>query len=159
MHAARPDANSHFTIADEYTPEQQRKSNRGARFDQDPLQDGPVAAKRTNMDSTKRGGDLGAHFSTSGSPSASGKENSVPTQAKIGKVRNDLESHWGFGTPEPEPRGYKTAGDGMGGRAGARSWGIGDDSDPEYQADVVRRSARSRSGRTATQAQAGAGDY
>lgn len=44
----------------------------------------------------------------------------------------------------------------MGGRRdGARIWGIGDESDPEVDADV-RSTARSRSGRPATQAQAGA---
>lgn len=94
-----------------------------------------------------------------GSESPAGKENALPNPSKSGKVRSDLESHWGFGTPEPEKKIYKTAGDGMGGRRdGARSWGIGDESDPEVDADV-RSTARSRSGRTATQAQAGAADF
>lgn len=53
--------------------------------------------------------------------------------------------------PEAEKKVYKTAGDGMGGRGGVgRTWGFGDESDPEDMADY-RPSARSR------RAQAGGG--
>ncbi|KAI7636971.1 hypothetical protein KC343_g965, partial [Hortaea werneckii] len=137
VHASRPDSEPQFKIADEYTPDQKPKS------------------------SSRRADDFDAHYPMgSESPAAAaGKENSLPTtnpSKSAGKVRSDLESHWGFGTPEPEKKIYKTAGDGMGGRRdGARIWGIGDESDPEVDADV-RSTARSRSGRPATQAQAGA---
>ncbi|KAI7474818.1 hypothetical protein KC357_g5047 [Hortaea werneckii] len=138
VHASRPDSEPQFKIADEYTPDQKQKSSHNHR----------------------RGDEFDAHYTMgSESPAAGGKENALPNPSKSGKVRSDLEWHWGFGTPAPEKKIYKTAGDGMGGRRdGARSWGIGDESDPEVDADV-RSTARSRSGRTATQAQAGAADF
>ena len=124
----------------------------------------------------RRGDDFGAHYSMSDSPGQN--ENAPPSKRS---TRSDLEQNWQFEdaptekrmyktagdgmggrkggapswmVPEVEKKIYKTAGDGMGGRAtagGGRSWGIGDESDPEVDADV-RSSARSRR----AQAQAGA---
>ena len=124
----------------------------------------------------RRGDDFGAHYSMADTPAQN--ENVAPSKRS---TRSDMAQHWqfedaptekriyktagdGMGSrkggapawmaPEAEKKMYKTAGDGMGGRAtagGGRSWGIGDESDPEVDADV-RSSARSRR----TQAKAGA---
>ena len=117
------------------TPEAKPKSHmrqKGMGLYQDPLNNDPHAnateKMRRNMtaDNARRDDELSAHYKMGDSPApdVKGKENHLPNQSKVGKVRSDLESHWGFGTPEPEKKIYKTAGDGMGGRGGmARSWG------------------------------------
>ncbi|KAI5371063.1 Putative NTF2-like domain superfamily protein [Septoria linicola] len=68
---------------------------------------------------------------------------------------NDFEAHYSLTDESPAgpKKIYKTAGDGMGSRSGGRAWGIGDESDPEVDADV-RPSARSRGQRA--QARSGA---
>ncbi|KAM3415332.1 hypothetical protein BST61_g8861 [Cercospora zeina] len=67
---------------------------------------------------------------------------------------DDFEAHYSFADESPAPKKiYKTAGDGMGSRSGGRAWGIGDESDPEVDADV-RPTARSRGQRA--QARSGA---
>ncbi|KAF2209333.1 hypothetical protein CERZMDRAFT_107179 [Cercospora zeae-maydis SCOH1-5] len=67
---------------------------------------------------------------------------------------DDFQAHYSFADESPAPKKiYKTAGDGMGSRSGGRAWGIGDESDPEVDADV-RPSARSRGQRA--QARSGA---
>ena len=94
------------------------------------------------------------------------------------------EQYWGFSAPKVENKIYKTAGDGMGGRAGARDWmigepdkkiyktagdgmggrktttggrgwGIGDDSDPEVNDTDARYRGRGRGPQT----QAGARNH
>jgi hypothetical protein len=125
----------------------------------------------------RRGNDFGAHYSMADTPPQN--ENLPPSKRS---TRSDMAQHWKFEDAPVEKRMYKTAGDGMGGRkggnpiwmepeqdkkiyktagdgmggrnVGGRSWGIGDESDPEVDADV-RSSARSRR----TQAQAGASDF
>jgi hypothetical protein len=125
----------------------------------------------------RRGNDFGAHYSMADTPPQN--ENLPPSKRS---TRSDMAQHWQFEDAPVEKRMYKTAGDGMGGRkggnpiwmepeqdkkiyktagdgmggrnVGGRSWGIGDESDPEVDADV-RSSARSRR----TQAQAGASDF
>lgn len=96
----------------------------------------------TNVDNSRRGNDFDKHYQMA---DAAQYENVAP---KTGTSRSDMDQHWAFGTPKTDQKIYKTAGDGMGGKAGARSWGIGSESDPE-EADVPRRG---RGGRHETQA-------
>ncbi|CAK4032574.1 Hypothetical predicted protein [Lecanosticta acicola] len=127
VHAARKDADPHFELVDESPAPAKAKSfqrQKGMGLYQDPIMEDERASTRNPVKANngRRGDDFGAHYSMTDNSPAGGK--------KI----------------------YKTAGDGMGSRAGGRAWGIGDDSDPEVDADV-RPSARSRQ-----QAQAGADD-
>lgn len=103
----------------------------------------------TNVDSGRRGNDFDKHYQMTDTLQ---DENVAP---KKGTTRSDLDQHWAFGTPETQKKIYKTAGDGMGGRSGPRAWGIGDDSDPEVDANPPP--SRGRTGRP--QAQAGAADF
>lgn len=105
---------------------------------------------------SRRGDDFGAHYSMTDVQAQD--ENAKPNKRA---TRSDMAQHWQMEDPTPEKRIYKTAGDGMGGRkggnpawmapeqdkkiyktagdgmggrampGGGRSWGIGDDSDPE----------------------------
>ena len=139
-------------------------------------------AKAGNEDIVKantgrRGNDFGSQYTMADKPPQN--ENLPPSKRS---TRSDMEQHWqyedreilqqryktagdGMGgrkganpiwmEPEQDKKIYKTAGDGMGGRnVGGRSWGIGDESDPEVDADV-RPSTRNRR----FQAQAGASDF
>lgn len=119
MHHARPDADSHFAIADSSpAPDKLAKSLQREKG---------MALYRNDLFVTEQEQD--------------------PNTSNATKSRADTDSHWSHGTPELQNRKlYKTAGDGMGGRAtatGGRSWGFGDESDPEVDADV-RPSARTR---------------
>nr|POF12809.1 dihydrofolate reductase [Quercus suber] len=152
VHAARPNTVSQFELADKSpATDAYNKSKK--------------AATATNIDAARRD-DL--HFGTDYSPADGHSKQSTTT-------RGDLDQHWGFSTPTQDKKIYKTAGDGMGGRAGrnmfeetpptkerkiyktagdgmggrnnsSRLWGIGDESDPEVEANA-RSGARGRSGR------------
>jgi hypothetical protein len=101
VHAARPDAVTHFEMSD-----------------QSPA---PAPGQKANTQSA-----------------------AAPNKPR--NARSDMRSHWDFGGDggEEMPIGkiYKTAGNGMGGRLGARSWGIGDDSDPEVEDSKKTRGGR-----------------
>lgn len=105
----------------------------------------------TNVDNARRGQDFGAHYEIS-DRSPAGGDARQQHKANSNAQRSNLEAHWDFGTPVQEKKIYKTAGDGMGGRGG-RSWGLGDESDPEVEKDI-RATARAR---RAQQSQTGAG--
>ena len=151
VHAARKDADPNFQFTDESSPATakpkslQRQKGMGLYQDLIGEEDSNAQSTRasqnasTNVNNNRRGNDFGAHYSMTDSP-APNDENSAPNKRAN---RSDMDQHWGHETPPKEKQMYKTAGDGMGGRAGARLWGIGDDSDPEVQANV-RPSARSR---------------
>lgn len=113
---------------------------------------------------SRRGDDFGAHYSMTDSPAQS--ENVPPNKRG---TRSDMAQNWQMEDPQTEKRGYKTAGDGMGGRkggapawmapeqdqkiyrtagdgmggrnVGARSWGIGDESGKHinWQESIARR--------------------
>ncbi|KJX93531.1 hypothetical protein TI39_contig4297g00003 [Zymoseptoria brevis] len=127
----------------------------------------------TNTNNSRRGDDFGPHYSMSDNSPAGSKGAQAPNKRG---TRTDLSTNWGFDGQVDAPKKiyktagdgmgsrkvaeepttapkkiYKTAGDGMGSRSGGRAWGIGDESDPEIDADV-RPSARTRR----AQAQAGA---
>lgn len=127
VHAARKDADTHFKLTDESSPAPEKPLHRQKGMG---LYRDPLAA------------DDG--FT---------KENVEPRK---GAPRGDMDQHWAFGTPQMDKKIYKTAGDGMGGRSGARSWGLGDDSDPEINGEAANR-RRGRGGRR--QAEAGAADF
>lgn len=157
----------HWELNDASPAPEKAKSlqrQKGVGLYQDPLStDERTSRTTTNVDGNRRGDDFGAHYNMSDdSPGAK-----IPHDQRANRA--DMAANWGFESPLPERKIYKTAGDGMGGRAGARAWGIGDgkqrsiwtehiisltkatESDPEVDADV-RPSARSRR----QQAQAGA---
>ncbi|QIW97538.1 hypothetical protein AMS68_003056 [Peltaster fructicola] len=131
VHRPRPDAESHFEITDK-SPAYPAKKN-------------PPA---TTVDNTRRGQDFAAHYEIADESPAG-----APKQKHNLAPRAELQPHWGFGTPSPDKKIYKTAGDGMGGRSGARTWGIGQEWAPENESEI-RASARSR--RAQPQADAGA---
>ena len=119
-------------------------------IDSDPEADEPASrtkATTTNVNNARRGDDFGSHHAIADNSPAVAK-----AQKTKSNTRPDQKSSWSHGESEGK-KIYKTAGDGMGSRSGGRAWGIGDESDPEVDADV-RPSARSR---RAQQAQAGAG--
>ena len=146
MHAPRPDIDPHFSLGGESplpTKPTSQQRQRSPNLSQDLSQSEEPANKNTGLhvNNNRRGDDFGAHYSmTDDQPSSN-----IPSTNKAKRAtRSDMEPHWGFSEPaEKEKRIYKTAGDGMGGRSGAREWGIGDDSDPDVQADI-RRTTRSR---------------
>jgi len=130
VHAPRPDAEQHFQLTDispaagtEKPKSFQRQKGMGLY--QDPLHaDERAQVNQTNVNNSRRDEDFGAHYS-------------MTDAAPLG-----------------EKKIYKTAGDGMGGRKGSgRTWGFGDDSDPDVPDADVRPSARNRRG---MQSQAGA---
>ena len=92
----------------------------------------------TNVNNNRRGQDHNPHFAMTDAAPAQGTaayqtENNDPTKntSNVVKARDDQDPHWGFdGTPIKDKKVYKTAGDGMGGRAGARDWAIGEDDGP-----------------------------
>lgn len=194
MHAARKDADTHFQLNDESSPVVSKsissQAHSGENLYQDPVSDVVEGQKASNNASTstnnnRRGNDFGAHYSMTDSQQ---NENVRPPSNR--GTRDDMKSSWAYETPPAEKKGYKTAGDGMGGRKGSapswavpeeekkmyktagdgmggratagggRSWGIGDDSDPEVDANFVP-SARGAGGRgRRAQAEAGAAfDY
>lgn len=170
MHAARPDAESHFKLAEDSPARVEDKPKtlqrqKGMGLYQDPLrEDSRTSVKQPNIAHT-------AHTQPNQSRTSKARTDNdnttdvsqaqagqhQPNQSRTSKARTENESHWDFGTPIKDKKIYKTAGDGMGGRSGARSWGIGDDSDPETLADV-RPSVRSNGRGGRAQAEAGA-DY
>lgn len=151
MHAPRKDADPHFALSDDSPAK--------------PL------ANVTNTDASRRNQD----FRTDDTPTDTPVSKPRPTA----NSRSDMDSAWAYSSPQQASKGYKTAGngmggrkdagnpllpsedeiameqqqakkiyktagDGMGGRSGAgRSWGFGEESDPEDMADY-RPSARSR---------------
>ncbi|GAM90956.1 hypothetical protein ANO11243_090030 [Dothideomycetidae sp. 11243] len=120
VHAPRPDAKTNFEITDENTPEAQGKR---------PLK------TETNINSARRHADHDPHFNLRNT--TPGNEN-APAKAvsNVTKARSDMESSWNFGQMQEEEtqkssKIYKTAGDGMGGRAGTRFWDVAGDDAPE----------------------------
>ena len=97
--------------------------------------------------------DADTHFQYDGA-SAEGQAPQSSNGSKHHDERASMYQHWGFGTPEPEKKIYKTAGDGMGGRAGPRTWGIGSESDPEEMEATANKRGRGRQ-----HAQAGASNF
>ncbi|EMC93427.1 hypothetical protein BAUCODRAFT_26718 [Baudoinia panamericana UAMH 10762] len=159
VHAARPDADTHFEFTDESpAPAEKGKSfqrQKGMGLYQDPL----YADDRTALKGNSRAAyDFGPQYSIADS-SPVGQQ---ATKAS-GKARGDMDSHWSHESPVKEKQIYKTAGDGMGGRkAMTRSWGFGDESDPEVDNANVRPSTRSKGGRQRDMqyhTEAGAGQF
>ncbi|EME49073.1 hypothetical protein DOTSEDRAFT_67951 [Dothistroma septosporum NZE10] len=166
VHAARKDAAPHFELVDDSpmpvgkiykTAGDGMGSRKGGKgwwdIDSDREADESASRKKattTNVNNARRGDDFGSHHAIA---------DSSPTVVKAQKTkpstRPDQKSNWSHGESEGK-KIYKTAGDGMGSRSGGRAWGIGDDSDPEVDADV-RPSARSRRAQQA-QADVGADD-
>ncbi|KAF2716576.1 hypothetical protein K431DRAFT_350216 [Polychaeton citri CBS 116435] len=160
VHEPRKDAETHFEIADKVSVTDSAKPKslqrqKGMGIYSNPLQDEdttpkPSSRNTTSTDANRRREDFASQYSaTDGAP----LETKQAAQHKKQGSKTALQPNWGFGSPVQEKKIYKTAGDGMGGRSGARSWGIGDDSDPEVNTDI-RPSARSRK-----QAEAGADDF
>ncbi|GAB7365925.1 hypothetical protein MBLNU230_g7253t1 [Neophaeotheca triangularis] len=153
VHAPRKDADPHFAFTDSPqtqtdAPKQQhlhRKAGQGLYVDNinnnndyedyedaTPKKENLANITNTNHNnnSTRHNEELGAHYSLTDAQATPAAVK--PNQSKYQNV-------------------YKTAGDGMGGRKGTgRTWGFGDDSEPEEE--IVRPTARSRR----AQAEAGA---
>ncbi|KAF4552307.1 Hypothetical protein D9617_10g072880 [Elsinoe fawcettii] len=123
-HPPRPDADTNFEMTENISP-----------------QKGPLSTK-TNINSSRRQGDYDDHFSMKNTSSPAG-ENTAPlkpssnTNAPL-RPRDDMKTHWAMDgqgdEPAPISKGkkiYKTAGDGMGGRAGTRFWDVAGDDAPE----------------------------
>lgn len=144
MHAPRPDATSHFELTDASPlPKQEQKPKslqrqKGMGIYHDPVvedervvqESHPLPTASTTVDTARRGKDFTAQYTmTDSSPATSGRTTGPASRRP--NARSDMDAHWSFESPQPERKIYKTAGDGMGSRSGGRSWGIGDDSDPE----------------------------
>ena len=159
VHAARKDADSHFNITDESSPAPDKPKHHHYDNEMDLYKDSTRVENQgsgANPDIVKantgrRGDDFGAHYQMTDSQAQN--ENTAPNTRA---TRSDMAHHWKSEDPSTEKRGYKTAGDGMGGRkggtpawmapeqekkiyktagdgmggrnVGARSWGIGDES-------------------------------
>ena len=116
VHAARPDARSHFALADDSPVATQNKPKslqrqKGMGLYQDPIHaDERASIKRTNVNNTRRGEETD-HFSMAdSSPSAAqdparGKH---ATQSKTTKARNDMDSNWSFESPVQEKKSKQT---------------------------------------------------
>lgn len=137
VHAPRPDARAHFTIGDKSSPAQQSYHDEAPNAKQ-------ALGTITNVDNNSRARDA-PHFSmndTSPATTANKRENRDPTaghkQANDSKARRNNEASWGFDdTPIQTNKIYKTAGDGMGGRAGSRNWALGgDDENDELRSNA-----------------------
>jgi hypothetical protein len=101
----------------------------------------------TNVNNTRRGQDFGSDIAITDSTTRSNNEDNAHSAAAAHKGRNNarsnMKSNWDFGGEEmPIGKIFKTAGDGMGSRLGGRSWGIGDDSDPEVESEKKTRGGR-----------------
>lgn len=93
----------------------------------------------TNINNARRKQDMNGHFEISqqepsktsaedargGSQNDQNRFNSNNMNSKRSEMESSLFSQYQE-PPRTEPKIYKTAGDGMGGRAGARSWDFGD---------------------------------
>ena len=106
----------------------------------------------------RRDDEFGPHFTTAASTSPPQHENEQTSNhynendhasAGVKAKRSEMESHWGFESPsakeklsENDRKIYKTAGDGMGSRKGARGWGIGDESGGEEEVEEARMRGR-----------------
>ncbi|KAK5117623.1 hypothetical protein LTR62_005046 [Meristemomyces frigidus] len=160
VHKQRPDADSHFALADESpAPEAQQKSHarsQGMGLYQDPLNEDD-SRTAINKSSNSRTNNFEPHYSMADASPADGFK--ARNEAKSNAGRNDMESSWDFGTPVKENRAiYKTAGNGMGGRRDeGRLWGIGDESDPESQDGPggAMRGRRGKQARAGVQGHAG----
>ncbi|KAF2151380.1 hypothetical protein K461DRAFT_228325 [Myriangium duriaei CBS 260.36] len=120
VHAPRPDAKTNFDITDENTPEHGRR---------------PMKTT-TNVDAARRHADHDPHFNLQNSGSRN--ENVPPTKpvSNVSKARSDMVSNFSFSQmmeedPAQTKKIYKTAGDGMGGRAGTRFWDVSADDAPD----------------------------
>ncbi|KAK5127069.1 hypothetical protein LTR85_008428 [Meristemomyces frigidus] len=147
VHAARPNREKHFQFLDESPQRAENKPKtlqrqQGMGLYQDPLhEDSRTTVRQPNINSTRRSDDFdakspaeAAHHQPNQSrtskartvndnmtyfaPAQSGQHQ--PNQSRTSKARTENESHWDFGTPVKDKKIYKTAGDGMGGRSGAR---------------------------------------
>lgn len=121
VHAPRPDANTHFEITDENTPDHGKR---------------PLNAV-TNVNAARRYADHEPHFNIkSNAPANENTEPAAKNTSNVVKARSDMVSNWNLSqmtepTPTANKKIYKTAGDGMGGRAGSRLWDIGGEDEPE----------------------------
>lgn len=120
VHAARKDAEPHWEMADESPAPSKMKSfqrQKGMGLYQDPLAEDERTSTRNrmNVNNNRRGDDFGPHYSMTDNSPAGGKQQSKAS------TRSDLAANWGFESPQ-EKKIYKTAGDGMGNRAGPRAW-------------------------------------
>ncbi|KAF1813704.1 hypothetical protein P152DRAFT_457072 [Eremomyces bilateralis CBS 781.70] len=130
---------------------------------------GPLTSITTNPNNVARTKDFGAHWDmTDESPEVTHTgENVGPTARKNvsedrKKVIKGLDATWEMTDQSPEPTRqiYKTGGDGMGGKKGGRSWGIGDES--EGEAENVRageRKGRGGRGRAAAPGEQSTKDF
>lgn len=123
VHAPRPDAKAHFNISDQQSPAPAQGSSK------QPL------SNISNVNNNRRDQDRVPHFSmTDDIPAeAAGTqqaENRDPKRtSNVSKARDEMVPHWGFeqSPVQTNKKIYKTAGDGMGGRAGSRNWAIGEE--------------------------------
>ncbi|CAK1354817.1 unnamed protein product [Cercospora beticola] len=156
VHQPRKDAEPHWELNDESPAPAKAKSfqrQKGLGLYGDPLHaDDRVQkpAQKPNVNNSRREDDFEAHYSFA-------DESPAPVK-KIYKTAGDgmgsrSDGNFADGSTASGKKIYKTAGDGMGSRSGGRSWGIGDESDPEVDAEV-RPTARSRGQRS--QARSGA---
>ncbi|PSK55749.1 hypothetical protein B9Z65_4627 [Elsinoe australis] len=120
-HPPRPDADTHFEMSEDIKPSK-----------------GPLATT-TNVNAARRHADHDPHFHHGASPGGANNAENVPksnTNAAL-KPRSDMVSNWALedmqdpSQMEKNKKIYKTAGDGMGGKAGSRLWDIAGDEEPE----------------------------
>lgn len=127
VHAPRPDQNANFDLTDAPSPAQlplrnitaasnnTRRTEMAPHFD---INDNSPAGTKKSLQAEQH------------DPNARGVQKKDADGPKASKARNDMESHWRFDsdeTPIKTQKIYKTAGDGMGGRAGSRNWTLGDE--------------------------------
>ena len=148
VHAARKDADSHFNITDASSPAGQDKLKHHHYDNEQNLyndttqvenQSAGAAQDIVKANNGRRGDDFGAHYSVDGS--AAQNENAPPSKHA---QRSSMSQHWQFeDAPVQEKRGYKTAGDGMGGRKGANPiWG-----EPEPEKKIYKTAGDGMGGR------------
>lgn len=121
VHAARKDADSHFDITDEAQavdkPKHHHYDNEMDLYKDSTRVENQAGASKADIvkaNNSRRGNDFGAHYQMTDSPVQN--ENVAPNKRA---TRSDMSQHWQFeDAPTIENRGYKTAGDGMGGRKG-----------------------------------------
>ncbi|KAF1839913.1 uncharacterized protein K460DRAFT_371864 [Cucurbitaria berberidis CBS 394.84] len=144
IHKARPDADAHFDLVDDGTPEAQRKSaptkgstsNKGQGLYEDHVthtteeeQDvkRPLNDVTTAVENKNRSKDFGAHWDMTDDSPGLGKKGAAkkPTH----ETRKAMNTHWGEYQDSPENKGINIAGNGMGGRKGTEAaWSLYDDS-------------------------------
>ncbi|KAG8626819.1 hypothetical protein KVT40_005764 [Elsinoe batatas] len=121
-HLPRPDAKTNFEMTEDISPHK-----------------GPLSTK-TNINTSRRHDDYDAQFQMKNASSPAGENAPKPrsnTNAAL-KPRDDMRSNWSLAEMGSDDapgiqnkKIYKTAGDGMGGRAGTRFWDVSADDAPE----------------------------